>query len=311
MGLRSQEKAMEDQTTKERKRDVKAVGGPAISRNLRDAYFHAVTFAAFANDKGDPEIQEKERVLLLRICRTLCLAECEALRIFSRVQSVINENAYKPILQECLAQFDDSNLFRRVLADFDAVFNLGKGATAKELKGWHDDFIRWLPKKVSAEYLKEESESAAVAKAKEAAARKHKKACQKVGMIKRFNRILDEIAEKFEDCSSVNNDRVNEIGRRLFEIDANLVNVGDELLSAYNAAERYSGRGWAHGKEARQAVWRVISITILLHTARYVNSHSYSPSLDYLLRQCTQYGLAGTLRKFYENYFPDEIEFEE
>ena len=310
MGLRSQEKAREDRATKERKRDVKAVGGPAISRNLRDAYFHAVTFAAFANDKGDPEIQEQERVLLLRICRTLGLAECEALSIFSRVQSVINENTYKPILQECLVQFDDSNLFRRFLSDFDAVFNLGKGATAKELKDWHDDFVRWLPKKVSAEYMKEESEFAAVAKAKAAAARKHKKACQKVGMIKRFKRILDEIAEEFEDCTSVNNDRVNEIGRRLIEIDANLVDVGDELLSAYNAAERYGGR-WGYYKEARRAVWRVISIMTLLHKARYVNSHTYSPSLDYLLKQCTQYGLARTLRKFYENYFPDEIEFEE
>lgn len=65
MGLRSQVVARKKEIQESARSRVKAKF--SLSRNLRDAYFHAVTFAAFANDKGQPEILEDEKTALLRI----------------------------------------------------------------------------------------------------------------------------------------------------------------------------------------------------------------------------------------------------
>ena len=277
-------------------------------RNVRDAYFHAVTFAAFANDKGQPEMLDDEKAALLRIGHNLCVGEGESARLFPYVLSIVDSGHYNAFLKDCLSQFDGTVTYKKFLTDFDAVFNLGNGATAKELEGWHDDFLQWLPEAVSSEYTSEKERIAAEEKVKAAAARKHKKACAKAGMNKRFRNALDIVEADYGEYTKTTAERITEIGRRMDGIDPDVVNMGDELLAIYERMERRRVFGL---RKDIAIMWRVIAMLVLKHGAKYVNAHSYEPTLDQLLRQCSGFHLPETLRKFYENYFDKEIQFEE
>ena len=307
MGLRSQVVARKKQIQESARSRAKAKKF-SLSRNLRDAYFHAVTFAAFANDKGQPEMLDDEKTALLGIGHDLGVGECESARIFSHVLSLVGSGHYNALLKDCLSQFDGVATYKKFLADFDVVFNLGNGATAKELEGWHDDFLQWLPEAVSSEYTSEKERIAAEEKVKAAAARKHKKACAKAGMNKRFRNALDIVEADYGEYTKTTAERITEIGRRMDGIDPDVVDMGDELLAIYERMERRRVFGL---RKDIAIMWRVIAMLVLKHGAKYVNAHSYEPTLDQLLRQCSGFHLPETLRKFYENYFDKEIEFEE
>ena len=306
MGLRSQVVARKKQIQESARSRAKAKKF-SLSRNLRDAYFHAVTFAAFANDKGQPEMLDDEKTALLGIGHDLGVGECESARIFSHVLSLVGSEHYNALLKDCLSQFDGVATYKKFLADFDVVFNLGNGATAKELEGWHDDFLQWLPEAVSSEYTSEKERIAAEEKAKAAAARKHKKACAKAGMNKRFRNALDIVEADYGEYTKTTAERITEVGQRMDSIDPDVVDMGDELLAIYERMERRH----VYLRKDIAIMWRVIAMLVLKHGAKYVNAHSYEPTLDQLLRQWSSPRLPETLRKFYENYFDKEIEFEE
>ena len=306
MGLRSQVVARKKQIQESARSRAKAKKF-SLSRNLRDAYFHAVTFAAFANDKDQPEMLDDEKTALLGIGHDLGVGECESARIFSHVLSLVGSGHYNALLKDCLSQFDGVATYKKFLADFDVVFNLGNGATAKELEGWHDDFLQWLPEAVSSEYTSEKERIAAEEKVKAAAARKHKKACAKAGMNKRFRNALDIVEADYGEYTKTTAERITEIGRLMDGIDPDVVNMGDELLAIYERMERRH----VYLRKDIAIMWRVIAMLVLKHGAKYVNAHSYEPTLDQLLRQWSSPRLPETLRKFYENYFDKEIEFEE
>ena len=311
MGLRLRRMAEERQKAaavhyeSRQKRHLFAKGA---CRNVRDAYFHAMTFAAFANDKGQPEMLDDENATLLRIGHSLGVGDGESARIFSNVLSIVGSGHYNALLKDCLSQFDGPATYNKFLADFDAVFNLGEGATAKELKEWHQDFLKWLPEAVSSDYMREKERIAAEEKAKAAAARKHKKACAKARMNKRFRNALDIVEADYGEYSKTTEARITEVGRRMDGIDPDIVDMGDELLAIYERMERR--RVFGQRKDIA-VMWRVIAMLVLKHGAKYVNTHSYEPTLDRLLRQCSGFHMPETLRRFYENYFDEEIQFEE
>ena len=309
MGLRSQSKDSDEGSLLARISFGYATEDITPRRNLRNAHFYAVVFAAFANDISVPEMQDAEREILLNIARTLSIGESEARHVFSNVHELVKAGQYIPMLEECMAQFDITREFRVFLVNFESVYKLGKGAKVKELKDWHDDFVKWLPENTRNQYLKVKEECDAAAKAKAAAARKHRQACAKAGMTKRFQRILDDIEMQYGGFSKTTPSRISEIGKLLTEIDPDVVDLGDQLLSIYNRIARRGSKMNRYEKD-RADICRVIAMLVLKHTAKYVNSHSYSPSPDQLLNRCYGTDLLDYLVKFCENYFSEEIEFE-
>lgn len=125
---------------------------------------------------------------------------------------------------------------------------------------------------------------------------------------KRFEDMLNQVAAKYQDCSAVTNDTVDEIADMLAEVPPD-VDVAEVIVRICNGIMQ--GNDYFRSLKAdRQKIWRLIGIIIHLYGANYVRHHVFSPSLNRLAQACGKDTIRKTTEKFVNTYLSDFCTFE-
>lgn len=116
-----------------------------VDRNVRDAYFHGLVFAAVANDD---RIEESERTRLQGLGEALELMEedvAEAIQCLSDM----DDDAKMAVIEECARQLMNVEVAECFLKEFEEIWLLGGGAKG-ELGEFKSQLVDWMGDKVKA-----------------------------------------------------------------------------------------------------------------------------------------------------------------
>ena len=149
---REAEKAKATEEAAEKLRLLRKRGA---DRNIRDAYFHGLVFAACAND-DEGKVDDSERHSLESVASGLSMSSRRVSDIISRV-STLNDDEKMDLIKEVLGNFQDANVAEFFLYEFSGIWELG-GGTSVDLAGFKTEYFdKFMPQGVVAE-LKKRSE---------------------------------------------------------------------------------------------------------------------------------------------------------
>ena len=113
----------------------------AADRDIRDAYFYGLVFAAFANDEQGV-VDEQERVKLLEIGGLLQLSTSEVEQAIARVDS-LGDADKMALIEECVRGWKDPDVVSAFLVEFETIWKIG-GGSYEDLSGFYTDFEKWM-----------------------------------------------------------------------------------------------------------------------------------------------------------------------
>lgn len=151
MALRERIKAKEEaekaaaQVAEERKQLLLKRG---LDRNLRNAYFHGLVVAAFANDDLE-RVDDAERSFLGDVGLQMSMSESMVLDAINRV-SYLDDVPKMELVREsvgCLNRVETAEFF---ISEFTHIWSLG-GGSEQGLADFLGDFDKWLPTDVARE----------------------------------------------------------------------------------------------------------------------------------------------------------------
>ena len=137
-------------------------------RNVREAYFGGLAFAAVANDDA---IDDDERRRLVGLGSSLELPSDEVAQTLNTVSSATDDEKMA-LIEECARQIDDAKVADLFLKEFEELWKLG-GGRADEYKAFRTQLIGWMGASVGQAFV--EREQRAVEARKREAARKKAK----------------------------------------------------------------------------------------------------------------------------------------
>ena len=108
-------------------------------RNVREAYFGGLAFAAVANDDA---IDDDERRRLVRLGSSLELPSDGAEQTL-RVVASATDDEKMALIEECARQIDDAKVADLFLKEFEELWKLG-GGSADEYKEFRTQLVAWM-----------------------------------------------------------------------------------------------------------------------------------------------------------------------
>ena len=108
-------------------------------RNVREAYFGGLAFAAVANDDA---IDDDERRRLVRLGSSLELPSDGAEQTLRAVASATDDEKMA-LIEECARQIDDAKVADLFLKEFEELWKLG-GGRADEYKEFRTQLVAWM-----------------------------------------------------------------------------------------------------------------------------------------------------------------------
>ena len=111
------------------------------TRNSRDAYFHGLVFAAYANDEQGI-VDNEEKAWLTEIGGLCQFGQAEVERIIAKVGSLGDADKLS-LIEECVRDLQDPEAVASFLGEFGEVWGIG-GGSQEDLDGFRDDFEKWL-----------------------------------------------------------------------------------------------------------------------------------------------------------------------
>lgn len=115
-------------------------------RDVRDAYFYGLVFAAFANDEKGV-VDEQERAKLVEIGGLLQLSTSEVEQAIARVDS-LGDADKMALIEECVRGWKDPDVVSAFLAEFETIWKTG-GGSFEDLSGFYADFEKWMDPQVA------------------------------------------------------------------------------------------------------------------------------------------------------------------
>ena len=112
-------------------------------RNVREAYFGGLAFAAVANDDA---IDDDERRRLVGLGSSLELPSDEVEQTLRTVASATDDEKIA-LIEECARQIDDAKVADLFLKEFEELWKLG-GGSADEYKEFRTQLVAWMGEKV-------------------------------------------------------------------------------------------------------------------------------------------------------------------
>ena len=112
-----------------------------VTRNSRDAYFHGLVFAAYANDEQGI-VDNEEKAWLTEIGGLCQFGQAEVERIIAKVGSLGDADKLS-LIEECVRDLQDPEAVASFLGEFGEVWRIG-GGSQEDLDGFRDDFEKWL-----------------------------------------------------------------------------------------------------------------------------------------------------------------------
>ena len=149
-------------------------------RNVREAYFGGLAFAAVANDDA---IDDDERRRLVGLGSSLELPSDEVEQTLRTVASATDDEKIA-LIEECARQIDDAKVADLFLKEFEELWKLG-GGRADEYKTFRTQLIGWMGASVGQAFVEREQQEAAEARKRETA-RKREAAWKKAEEDKRI-----------------------------------------------------------------------------------------------------------------------------
>lgn len=159
MALRDRIKAKEEaekaatQAAEERKALLLKRG---LDRNLRNAYFHGLVVAAFANDDHEL-VDDSERSVLQDVGSQMNMSESMVADAINRV-SYLNDDAKMELIRETVGCLDRVETAEFFISEFTHIWTLGGGSEQGRV-GFLSDFDKWLPIDVGEAILKKRKEA--------------------------------------------------------------------------------------------------------------------------------------------------------
>lgn len=108
-------------------------------RNVREAYFGGLAFAAVANDDA---IDDDERRRLVGLGSSLELPSDEVEQTLRTVASATDDEKMA-LIEECARQIDDAKVADLFLKEFEELWKLG-GGSADEYKAFRTQLVAWM-----------------------------------------------------------------------------------------------------------------------------------------------------------------------
>ena len=108
-------------------------------RNVREAYFGGLAFAAVANDDA---IDDDERRRLVGLGSSLELPSDEVEQTLRTVASATDDEKMA-LIEECARQIDDAKVADLFLKEFEGLWKLG-GGSADEYKAFRTQLVAWM-----------------------------------------------------------------------------------------------------------------------------------------------------------------------
>ena len=108
-------------------------------RNVREAYFGGLAFAAVANDDA---IDDDERRRLVGLGSSLELPSDEVEQTLRTVASATDDDKMA-LIEECARQIDDAKVADLFLKEFEELWKLG-GGSADEYKAFRTQLVAWM-----------------------------------------------------------------------------------------------------------------------------------------------------------------------
>ena len=154
-----------------------------VDRNVRDAYFQGLVFAAVANDD---QIDESERTRLRELGKAL---ELPAEEVAEAIQCLadIDDDAKMGVIEECARQLTNVDVAEYFLKEFSELWFLG-GGNKDEFEEFRSQLIDWMGDDVrmsEEKKVKAAEEAEAKRKAEEAAAIEAKRKTEEAEMRER------------------------------------------------------------------------------------------------------------------------------
>lgn len=113
-------------------------------RNVRDAYFHGLVFAAYANDD---QVDANEQSRLDVIAVSLELTESDARLAIQRVGR-LGDDGKMGLIEDCARQFSDAKVAEVFLSEFKEIWVLG-GGKLDEYADFQGQLMAWMGEDVA------------------------------------------------------------------------------------------------------------------------------------------------------------------
>lgn len=110
-----------------------------VDRNVRDAYFYGLIFAAIANDE---KIDEQERSRLEKIGESLAFILEDIVEAIRDVLA-LDKNTKMKLIEECAHQLSHVEVAECFMTEFEEVWKIG-GGSQDEFMSFKPELIKWM-----------------------------------------------------------------------------------------------------------------------------------------------------------------------
>lgn len=182
-------------------------------RNVRDAYFLGLVFAALANDY---KIDDKERAQLDEIGISLGLGD--RADIEQAIIGVEDASDKKLLIEECARQIADPRIAEHFLSEFSSIWALG-GGSSSEYEEFHKQLIAWIGVEIG-----EKSPSPETRQAGRAEHDKPSKPVKQLSEQDKLFKSLNKIADDYSSRRTISLPALKAISRRVGRFDPERIN---------------------------------------------------------------------------------------
>lgn len=183
-------------------------------RNVREAYFHGLVFAAFANDD---KIDEKENAWLSNLGRSLGFVGKDVTNAVACVGAA-DDAGKMSLIEECARQIADSKIAECFLSDFSTVWALG-GGSPSEYEEFRKQLIAWMGVEIGEKSASPETRRNASAE-NDKPSNPVKNLSERDKLLNTLNRIADD----YSSSRTISLSALKAISRRMGRFDAERIN---------------------------------------------------------------------------------------
>lgn len=269
-----------------------------VDRNVRDAYFLGLVFAALANDY---KIDDKERARLDEL--GVALGVGDKTDVEQAIAGVEMASDKKLLIEECARQIADPRIAEQFLSEFSSIWALGGGSPAEyeefrqRLIGWMGDVVgKVLPEKPATALKKVTALADAVVLSK-----REKRVLERKQGHARLMRSLNRIADDCQYKRTIPLDVIEAISRRMNSLDAEKIDWPGAVNAILDEDEESCS---AMG--SRRAIWKVLGLLMVDYKAE---ESCMMDELVKLFSDVAKAGFTDKLRKFISRYLRDWISF--
>ena len=182
-------------------------------RNVRDAYFLGLVFAALANDY---KIDDKERARLDEVGITLGLGD--KADVEQTIASVEAASDKKLLIEECARQIVDPRIAEQFLLEFSSIWALG-GGSSSEYEEFRKQLIGWMGVEIDEKSASPEPQQTASVE-NDKPSKPVKQLSERDKLLKSLNRIADD----YSSSRTISLSALKAISRRMGRFNAERIN---------------------------------------------------------------------------------------